>query len=216
LLALASPRYPQITKSELRKLYLEKRRAISPETVAAMSQQIADRFFAAVDLAAVNSVHTFIRIPKFNEIDTSNIYFRLWRDHAAIRTFAPRVDRVTHRMESIEFEYGSELVENEWGIRESRFGPMVEPAAMDIVIVPLLCFDLAGHRVGYGKGFYDRLLRECRADCKKVGLSYFPPTETIDDVHEGDIRLDLFVMPDRIYLPDMLARPIDALSNPPS
>ena len=62
--------------------------------------------------------------------------------------------------------------------------------SIDMVLVPGLCFDGDGHRVGYGKGFYDRFLKTCRPDCIKIGLSYFEPVESIDDVHEGDVRLD--------------------------
>lgn len=184
--------------------------------MAAMSAQIADRFFSAVDLDAVAAIHTFIRIPKFNEIDTSNIYFRLWRDHPAIDTFAPRTDRATGRMESVEFSAATEFGESEWGIGEPLTGASAEPASMDMVLVPLYCFDREGHRVGYGKGFYDRFLSQCRPDCVKVGLSFFPPVERIDDIHDGDVRLDLCVTPDRLYRPDVVTRPIDLSDSPSS
>ena len=181
-----------------------------------MSEQIADRFFSAVDLERVASLHLFIRIPKFNEIDTSNIYFRLWRDHLGIRTFAPRAARTTGLMESLEFSAATEFRENEWGISEPQTGASVEPAVIDMVLVPLYCFDLEGHRVGYGKGFYDRFLSACRPDCVKVGLSFFPPVDAIDDVHDGDVRLDLFVTPDLVYRPSIVERPIDVSNTPPS
>ena len=62
-----------------------------------------------------------------------------------------------------------------------------------MVLVPGVCFDRDGHRVGYGKGFYDRFLKTCRPDCVKIGLSFFEPVEKIDDVHNGDIALDFLV-----------------------
>lgn len=181
-----------------------------------MSSQIAERFFSAVDLARVRSLHTFIRIQKFNEIDTSNIYFRVWRDHPNIRTFAPKADRNSGHMEAVEFFSTTEFSENEWGIKEPIAGAAAVPAVMDMVLVPLLCFDVEGHRVGYGKGFYDRFLKECRPDCVKVGLSFFPPVERIDDVHDGDVRLDLCVTPDRVYRSGVLTEPIDLSDAPPS
>lgn len=181
-----------------------------------MSSQIAERFFISVDLASVKSLHTFIRIPRLNEIDTSNLYFRMWRDHPEIQTFAPRTDRATGFIESIEFSARTEFDENEWGIREPRTGAAADPASMDIVLVPLLCFDLEGHRVGYGKGYYDRFLSECRPDCLKVGLSFYSPVERIDDVHEGDVRLDLIVLPDRTYRPPGTERPIDLTGSLPA
>ena len=65
-----------------------------------------------------------------------------------------------------------------------------------LVLVPGVCFDQTGHRVGYGKGFYDRFLKTCRPGCLKVGLSYFEPVDPIDDVHDGDVRLDFIVTPE--------------------
>ena len=93
----------------------------------------------------------------------------------------------------------SELIENRWGIREPVSGEVLGPEQIDLVIVPLLCFDASGHRVGYGRGMYDRFLAGCRADCLKVGLSYFPPVAAIDDVSETDIGLDVCITPEREY-----------------
>jgi len=70
------------------------------------------------------------------------------------------------------------------------------------VLVPLLCFDRRGHRVGYGRGYYDRFLARCRHDCKKIGLSFFEPLAEIDDVHEGDVELNYCVTPDGVITID--------------
>jgi 5-formyltetrahydrofolate cyclo-ligase len=67
------------------------------------------------------------------------------------------------------------------------------------VIVPLLCFDRRGHRVGYGKGFYDRYLQKCRPDCIKAGLSFFDPVDLIDDTYADDIPLDICVTPSETF-----------------
>ena len=69
----------------------------------------------------------------------------------------------------------------------------------DLIIVPLLAVDAQGHRVGYGKGFYDRFLSKCRPDCLKVGLNYFEPDERIVDVGEHDIKLDACVTPTEVF-----------------
>lgn len=186
-------------KSDLRKLYLEKRASLSALEVASLSRQIAERFFENIDLTGISTVHTFIRIRKFNEIDTSMIYYRLWRDCPRIATAAPRTDLVTGSIESIAFDEGSEWYENSWGIREPVSGEMVEPSGIDLVIVPLLCYEKGGHRVGYGKGMYDSFLARCRPDCLKVGVSFFPPVEVIDDINASDIALDLCVTPSAVF-----------------
>lgn len=186
-------------KAELRELYLKKRASLSLGEVSRDSGQIADRFFQATDLSPVTSLHTFIRISKFNEIDTSMIYYRLWRDFPEIVTFAPRTDLTSGTIESVQFDRSTVWNENNWGIREPATGNAVEPAEIDLVIVPLLCFDESGNRVGYGKGMYDRFLAKCKPNCLKVGVSLFPPLHLIDDVAPSDVKLDLCITPTAAY-----------------
>jgi len=63
------------------------------------------------------------------------------------------------------------------------------------VIVPLLAIDKRGHRVGYGKGYYDKLLSQCKPTCMKVGVTLFEPIEEIEDVNEMDVPLDYCLTP---------------------
>lgn len=191
-----------MTKAELRSIYLEKRRSLSPGEVAAASRRIAERFFNEIDLTTTKKLLTFIRIPKFNEIDTSNIYFRLWQERRDIVTFAPRTDLQTGEIESISFNSETSFAENKWGIREPLDGEKAEPDEFDLVLVPLLCFDENGHRVGYGKGMYDKFLIRCRPGCLKIGLSFFPPVGQIDDAGDHDIPLDVCITPDKLYRRD--------------
>src|SRR5687768_17075434 len=182
-------------KSELRQLYLSKQKTISREDRASMSEGIAFQFASAFDLTGIRYLHGFIPIEKFNEVNTRPIFEVLWRDHPQIVTVVPRVDFESNELVSLTFRPGIELVRNTWEIDEPAHTEFIEPGEIDMVLVPGLCFDREGHRVGYGKGFYDRFLKTCRRDCLKVGLSYFPPVEGIDDVHDGDVRLDGVVTP---------------------
>lgn len=68
-----------------------------------------------------------------------------------------------------------------------------------MVLIPLLAFDKNGYRVGYGKGFYDRFLAECRPDVVKVGLSVFEPIDEITDLNEFDIKMDFCITPNRVW-----------------
>ena len=68
-----------------------------------------------------------------------------------------------------------------------------------MVFVPLLKKKKKGHRVGYGKGFYDKFLSECKPDAIKIGLSFFEPEELITDVFESDVKLDYCVTPNSIH-----------------
>jgi 5-formyltetrahydrofolate cyclo-ligase len=89
---------------------------------------------------------------------------------------------------------------NAFNIPEPVETATAEPQEIDLVIVPLLAFDEKGIRVGYGKGYYDRYLKDCREDCLKVGFSYFEAVERIEDADEFDVPLDFCITPNRIYV----------------
>ena len=189
-------------KSELRKLHLERRRSLSIAEQSALSSQIADRFFDSVDPSAVKNLHIFIRIRKFNEVDTSMIYYRIWRDFPHVRTFAPKSDLATGVIRDVSFDSETEFIENRWGIREPRAGESIAPSELDLAVVPMLAFDRAGHRVGYGKGYYDRHLAACRPNCLKVGVSYFGPIAGTIEASPHDVPLDMCVTADATVRPD--------------
>jgi 5-formyltetrahydrofolate cyclo-ligase len=182
-------------KSELRQTYLAMQKAISQEERSAKSEAIADLFFRTFDLGRVKFLHSFIPIKKFNEVDTRLILERVWLDHPQIQIVVPRVDHETSEMKSLIFDRDTELVSSAWEIDEPAHDELVADDAIDMVITPGVCFDRSGHRVGYGKGFYDRFLKKCRRDCMKIGLSFFEPVEKIDDSYAGDVALDFVVTP---------------------
>lgn len=188
-----------MNKSELRSVYLEKRRDLSSVDISLKSRRIADRLFAEFDLTQMKTIHCFISIPRLGEIDTSLIYERIWSEFPQVLTVAPRMETVTGEIESLTFGPGSELEENRWGIREPEGSTIVDPAEIDAVIVPVLCYDRSGNRIGYGKGFYDRFLLKCRSDCRKIGLSFFGPVDKIDGIGEYDVPLDHCLTPDTSY-----------------
>lgn len=94
----------------------------------------------------------------------------------------------------------TELVENRWGVPEavSSDQSSMTTDQVDLVIVPLLAYDARGYRVGYGKGYYDRFLADCRPDVRKIGVSFFEPVPQIEDVDEFDVRLDACVTPEKV------------------
>lgn len=188
-----------MTKSELRKIYLEKRKNLSPRERKQKSEQIAENFFRNFDLTKVYFLHVFLSIERFNEIDTKPIFEKIRREFPHIELIVPRVNRQTNELENLRFTPETELVQSSFQIHEPGGNDFVEAEKIDLVLVPLLCFDREAHRVGYGKGFYDRFLKKCRADCLKIGLSFFPPVEKIVDAHEFDVQLDFCVMPEEIF-----------------
>lgn len=186
-----------MTKSELRKLYLQKRLALTEADSLNYSRQICEQFFFNFDLSFLKVIHLYLPIEKNKEPDTWLILDRIRREFPNLRISIPRVKNSL--LNSFFFEGLHQLEKNSWGIPEPKQGVPTLTEIIDLVIIPLLAFDQKGHRVGYGKGFYDRFLNECRPDCKKVGLSFFGPVEKITDTDEYDIALTHCITPHRLY-----------------
>lgn len=179
-----------MTKSELRKKYIEKRNALSSDEVISFSQKIFQNFVAAFLPKADQNIHIFLSIEKFKEIDTQ--FFIDYFLKKNINVFVPRMN--DEKLETVQITPETKFEKNKWGIPEPT-NPASSNHYFDFVITPLLYCDSQGNRVGYGKGFYDRFFSEINLDTLKIGISFFPPEEKIDDVSEFDISLDYLVTP---------------------
>lgn len=188
-----------MTKEALRKIYLSKRLDLSEETQEVFTRKLSGHFFNYVDLGSVSVLHSFLSISKNKEPDTWIILNRIRTEFPSIRISLPKINSQTGHIESIYFENTSQLKPNSLGIPEPTTGISTDTRDIDIVLVPLLCFDKKGNRIGYGKGYYDKFLSLCRKDCRKIGLSFFEPVDSIDDVNSLDIPLDICVTPEKIF-----------------
>lgn len=187
-----------MTKAELRKLYRSKRAKLSDDEYREACDSLCSNFFREVDLNDIRVIHTFLPIVKNREPDTMLILGQLLLRYPDIRISVPRVN-ADDSMTGYYYEGSQQIVNSGLGIPEPAGGIPTEPAEIDLILMPLLAFDQQGHRVGYGKGFYDRFLISCRPDCIRAGLSLFPPEEKIDDVAEFDQPMNLAITPERVY-----------------
>ncbi|HRH43898.1 MAG TPA: 5-formyltetrahydrofolate cyclo-ligase [Pyrinomonadaceae bacterium] len=186
-----------MTKAELRQIYLAKQKSLSKIERKEKSQQIVEQFFTNFPLKNIKNLHLFLSIEKNGEVETKFIYERIWRNYSSIHTFVPRLCGAN--LEHLEFTANTQLNINSWGITEPIGHNLVNEKMFDAVIVPLLCFDEKGHRVGYGKGFYDRFLAKCRTDCIKIGVNFFPPVENFFELNEFDVKLDFCLTPNSVW-----------------
>ncbi len=186
-----------MTKKEIRSEYLNLRLNLTVEKYESLNQNLCDNFFSKVDLSSVKTLHTFLPIITKKEPNTRLIIERLKKDFPEIRISVPKVDN--NRLINFYFEGEKQLEKNQWEILEPSFGEITPTDKIDLVIVPLLAFDSKGNRVGYGKGFYDGFLKECRADCEKIGLSYFEPLGQISDIENHDEKLNGCIIPTKFY-----------------
>lgn len=179
-----------MTKSDIRKLYLQKRKTLSRDEVLSRSDEIFENFTRYFTPVSGQKIHVFLPIEKFNEIRTD-----LFAEHflsQKIRVFVPKI--VHDQIKSVEITSKTVFRKNKWEIVEP-IAPSTKIRDFDFVITPLLYCDHQGNRVGYGKGFYDKFFSELSSETKKIGLNYFNPEEKISDVEPFDIPLDYLVTP---------------------
>ena len=185
-------------KDELRILYREKRAALSHRDVNRLQDLILIRF-QQISIPFISVLHRFIPAKGKHEINPDPLADWLTFGNPGLLQVAPCIKKGTNELMHIVYNDETILAVNNWGIPEPQNGPEVNAEEIDMVLIPLLAFDRFGHRVGYGKGYYDRFLANCRPDCIKTGLSFFPAEEKITDTNTFDISMDFCITPDKIY-----------------
>ena len=181
-----------MTKDAYRKIYKVKRNNLTAIEIEQANHSIAKQLLEYI--CPNTTIAIFLPIKRHNELDITSL---LEQTHC--RWAVSKSDFESGEMEFLVYENKNQLKENEWGIPEPILGKAIDPKEIDIIIIPMLICDTKGHRVGYGKGFYDRFLSRCRKDCKKIGVNYFPPVAYIEDIHEDDVKIDVLITPQQFY-----------------
>lgn len=179
-------------KVEIRKIYSEKRQALSAVLINELSQKITHLLISNFDLKA-KLVGVFLPIEKRKEINLYPLIEQLNEAQICI----PISDFETHQMIFNRFIAYDALHFDKFGIPELKESN--EEVLPELILIPLLVSDEKGYRVGYGKGFYDRYLSEKGKNCIKIGLSLFDPIEMITDSDSHDQKLDFLITPSKVY-----------------
>lgn len=187
-----------MNKEFIRRTILEKRETLSDENKCALLQSVIDQL-NHFDFSNIKTVHIYLPIKSKNEIDTFPVirFLKMIKPH--IQIVIPRSNFKTFEMQNVIYDGNTVLSENKYGIKEPVNGTVVPYEEIDMVICPLLTFDRNGYRVGYGKGFYDRFLVQCRTDVVKFGLSYFEPIDSIEDIDAHDVKLTYAISPTKLW-----------------
>ena len=185
-----------MTKAELRKKYKALRHALSTEQADNFSVKIANQTLT-LPIWEHSFYHIFLAIESLKEINTDYILNILsGKDKNIV------ISKCNFKDTSL-INYlltdNTIIKKNSWGIPEPVDGIEIDDKKIDVVFVPLLAFDKQGHRAGYGKGFYDKFLTNCKLETLKIGLSFFEAEDTIEGTYSGDIKLDYCVTPELIY-----------------
>ncbi len=157
-------RYNQ-DKDRLRKLFLSLRRLIPAEEKRKADGRITDRVMISPEWQNARTVCLYMSTSE--EIDTKPLLATALTENKQV--VFPRVEQdrlVLHCIQSIkDFTRGAYQI-----LEPKKATTVVDPKSVDLFIVPGIAFDREGYRLGWGKGYYDRLLSE--SDAPKIGLAY--------------------------------------------
>lgn len=183
-------------KKELRLHYKNLRKQLSENDIEEKSLAIANNLIS-LPIWDKTYYHVFLPIEEQKEVNTEYILHLLSGKDKEI--VVSKSDFETRGMSHFLLTDNTKIKKNEYNIPEPVNGLPVPTETIDVVFVPLLAFDVFGNRVGYGKGFYDKFLSECKLKTIKIGLSFFESENQIEDVFESDIKLDYCVTPNKVY-----------------
>lgn len=181
-----------MTKSEAREFYLKKRQALSDAEREELNRQIHKRVLESDYFKSAETVHIFLSLQRTQEPDT-------WQFLEQKKTFiVPKINNAG-ALDHFYYEGLRQLKQSRFGILEPTHGIPANVSKIDFVFVPLAAYDVEGNRVGYGKGYYDKFLKDVRPDCIKAGLSFFEPAERFSDVESHDVPLDICFTPTALH-----------------
>lgn len=186
-------------KKELRKLYNQKRKDIAYGDKLKWDDLILINF-QTLEMPFLDAVFSFYPMEDRNEVNAFLVTDYLRFRNPSLQICYPKMSVEEPNMEAVACKADTVFEANAINILEPLASEVIAPEDLDLVLIPLLSFDLAGNRVGYGKGYYDRYLSRCNRSCLKVGLSYFEPVERIEDADEFDVALDFCITPQKAYV----------------
>ena len=176
-------------KNNLRSFYRQKRQAITGEERKNMDENILNRVTRLNQYKNAKLVLTYVSVR--DEVDTKNLINRALQDGKKVAV--PRCIPDTRLMEFYYINSLDELEPGMFGVDEPvpEKSELVTDFSNSVCILPGICFDKKGFRLGYGKGYYDRFL--CNYEHNTIGLCYSACTR-FNLVHgKYDRRADIVV-----------------------
>lgn len=185
-------------KRQLRKDFIEKRDAIHPEQKRLKEAAIEKRLFSLGEFKRAASLLLYVSFR--SEVNTMNYL----EDILSLgkRLILPRVDAKRKSLRLFEIRSVSDLSPGYMGILEPAIvsGNEVSLNNVDIVIIPGTGFDTSGSRIGYGGGYYDRLLSyeskqlaRVERHIMTIALAFEEQVGTHIPSEPHDIKVDIIV-----------------------
>ncbi len=154
-------------KTALRQQFRAFRTGLSEAQYTARSAALVAQIQSLPELRRAKTVHTYWPLTPRREIDLRPLIE--WLHRSGKQIVLPVVDTFSStpehapRLRHVRFEKAEALRPNRWGLHEPTGGKSVPIEDIDVVVVPALGAGRNGHRLGYGKGYYDAFLRRLAA-----------------------------------------------------
>jgi 5-formyltetrahydrofolate cyclo-ligase len=183
-------------KKQVRKEKLLWRKSLSPDEARSKSLLIAASVRALPEYAAAKCVLFYVSA-KANEVDTHALIREALANN--VRALVPVTDFDRGALAVAHIRAMEELVPARFGLLEPdpKRARLASPDDADIIIVPGVAFDREGRRVGFGGGYYDRLLSGNGA--LAVALSYEGQLVDKAPVGAHDVPVDVIVTEQAVY-----------------
>jgi len=178
-------------KQQVRDEIRARMRRVTIALRAQWSAAAADLVLSLPEIQAAHHIFLFASMP--SEIDTDGIFARLLE--AGKKVAFPYMVPGSSRLQAIGADKLDDLRMNSHGVREPAptLDRKVNPSFFQVIIMPGMAFDLHGHRVGRGMGYYDRFIQEDAPNAFRVGLFYSLQEHHTVPVKETDQNLDCAV-----------------------
>ena len=179
------------TKADIRTMVRNRLEQVEPATASAWSQEISTRL--ANEVAALNARSVMAYLATEHELNIDPMISALLE--RGIEVAVPGVAERGRSMDAVGIESldSSELDVDRFGIRVPRNRRPIDPAGLDLVVVPGMAFDPQGHRLGRGAGFYDHFLMSVSDRTTRVGACFSLQLLSVIPTDEHDQRMHLVV-----------------------
>ncbi|TDQ58104.1 5-formyltetrahydrofolate cyclo-ligase [Mesocricetibacter intestinalis] len=161
-----------IQRRNLRHLFRQRRRSLTPEQQQQAEIQICEKALAFINQHQAQNIALYLAVD--GEIGTATLIERLWAEGKEVCLPVLHPFSLGHLL-FLRYRPDSVLQANKFNINEPKLDirDVIPSHKLDIIFTPLVAFDQAGNRLGMGGGFYDRTL--CDWQCKSflpIGLAH--------------------------------------------
>ncbi len=184
---------PPIPKSEARKLVLERRKELTDVEILERSKKIFERLIEVDDFVYAKKILAYVSAHP-GEVDTRKFINYAVGCNKSI--FLPKFYSKQKKIRRFHFTEWQDLLINEEGFLEPKIGFDEDMSDIDMIIAPCVAVSMAGQRLGYGGGYYDKFLKKTYAPKYVLAFEFQIFNEIERSRH--DIRVDKIITERRV------------------